>query len=129
MNESTPKYPSVTYSEVYDTARRWQWQECRDMAESCLAEARERPEWADADPDERREILTEIVDESTDGCGVVIYTGQALAYCFASSNDGAYEEATGEDTADASVRACFALRADVWEVLGDDWETDEVVGE
>lgn len=121
------KTEAPTYSDVCDTARRWQWQECRDMAESCLAEARARSDWKSADAAERREILTEIVNESVDGCATVIYTGRALAYLFASSNDGAYEEETGEETADASVRACYALRADVWDVLGDDWETDPEV--
>lgn len=116
----------VNYNDVYNLAQRWQWQEAKDMATSCLEEARARSEWADAGTDDRREMLTEIVDESTDGCGTVIYTGQALAYLFASTNDDAYEDATGEESTDASLRCLFALRADVWEIIdGEEWEASE----
>lgn len=118
MSETTDS-DTVTYQSVYDLACRWQWQKAKDMAESCIQEARAHKDWADAGEDERREILSGIVNKSIDGCGTVIYTGRAMAYVFASSNDDAFEDEVGEPPPDVSTRAYYALRADVLEILGD----------
>lgn len=122
--DTTDKIP--TFSDVMDAARRWYYSEIRSIADEAIKECLERH--ADDSTDDRREALTEWVDETTEGHEFVIYTAQAGMVLAASDNDGAYEDATGEDGGTVEARACMAMRADVWDMLGareDEWHAPD----
>lgn len=116
--DTTPEFEAVM-----DLARRWYYGEIRSIADEairlCASEA-------SGDADDRREWLTQWVDQTTDGHEYVIYTAKAGMALAASDCDTAYEDQTGEAGGTVEVRACYAMRADVWALLEareDEWGT------
>lgn len=120
--------PVPSFDDVMRAARRWYYSEIRDLVDDAIA--RLKSECKPSDEDEAREWLRDDVDQTTDGHAFVIYTGQAAMACAASDNDGAYEDDTGEAPPTVEVRACYAMRADAWELLearSDEWIPPEPV--
>ena len=74
------------------------------------------------------EFLTEWVDSTTDQHNHVIYTAKAKMILLASDNEDAYENDIGDMSGvTVEARACFAMRADVWEILNarsDEWTSE-----
>lgn len=123
MGSTDDKAP--TFQDVMNAARRWYYSEIRSIADEAIKECLERH--ADDSTDDRREALTEWVDETTDGHEFVIYTAQAGMVLAASDNDSAYEDEIGE-TGTVEARACMAMRRDVWDLLDareDEWHVSE----
>lgn len=92
-----------TYSDAYHAACRYQ----QEVIESALEHVREMV----AEGQDKNEAL----EGYATGCETVIYTGRAWCYCFASSNDEAYEEEMGEVAPSIESRAAWAIVADVRE--------------
>jgi hypothetical protein len=119
------------FDAVMTAARRWYYSEVRSIADDaiCLVcEDRPAPKY---DEDERRAYLARWVDEITNGHEYVIYTAKAAMVLAASDCETAYEESMGETTGDVSTRACFAMRADIWQLLdarSDEWVPSEDEG-
>lgn len=91
-----------------------------------VVQYRERGEGVDP-----REFLTEWVDETADGHEFVIYTLQAKCALLASRNEDAYDDMQGNEgpAGTPEMRACYAMRADVWEMLdarSDEWQIPEI---
>lgn len=84
---------------------------------------RERSEGTDV-----REFLREWVDSVTDDHQFVIYTYKAKAALLASDNEDAYAEEIGETAPTVEVACCYAMRADVWQLLearSDEWDFED----
>jgi hypothetical protein len=117
------------FDEVMRTARRWYYSEIRDLANEAIKECLSKRGCPDGDTDERREWIDNWVSETTDGHEFVIYTAKAGMALAASDCDTAYEDSQGDgEAATAEVRACYAMRADVWQLLearSDEWEASE----
>lgn len=121
----------------------WYHAEIRSIADELIATCRRErgidpwPKWQtgnacdlrDASEDAVREWVSERVDEDTDGHEYVIYTHKARLVLVASDNADSYDEEIGVDgSASVEAKACWAMRADVWEVLHareDEWLTVE----
>jgi hypothetical protein len=117
---TTPDFDSVM-----SEARRWYYSEVRSIVDEAIAECRR--DHADDSPRARREAITEWVDQTTDGHEYIIYTAKAWMVLAASDKCDAAEESMGEEARamEIGARACWALRADVWDVLearSDEWE-------
>jgi hypothetical protein len=104
-----------TYDDVMRAARSWYYAEIRSCADEAIKECLQECA-ADDSTDTRREWLEEWVDQTTDSHEYVIYTGKAGMVLAASDNDSAYEDEIGEQGT-VEARACFAMRADIWEIL------------
>lgn len=120
--------PVPDFEEIMRMARRWHFTEVRSIATEAIRELADH-ERRDGvlDEDDRREWLTTWIDETTDGHSHVIYTAQAAMLLAASDNEDAYQDDASEETPDVSTRACYALRADVWQLIEaceDEWNPD-----
>lgn len=117
---------SPSFHDVMTLARKWYYSEIRSIADEAIKHV--LAEHSSDDTDARREALVDWVDETTDGHEYVIYTAKAGMVCAASDNDVAYEDATGDKPPTVEVQACFAMRADVLELLDareDEWLSTE----
>lgn len=84
---------------------------------------RERDDGADP-----REFLTEWIDNATDSHQITTYTAQASLACAASDCESAYEENIGEQAPTVEAKACYAMRADCWQLLDartDEWDLED----
>jgi len=117
-------YDASSFDDVMSLARRWYYTEIRSLADEAIRAVHADKPSSSYDENDRREFLTGWVDETTDAHSFVIYTAKAGMVLAASDCDSAYEDATGETGASVEVRACFAMRADVWALLearSDEW--------
>lgn len=106
---------------------KWHHAEVKSLAEDYIKRIKAK-EFDDADE------LMEDLDQTIDGHQHVIYTYLAKLTCLASDNEGAYEDATGEEHGTPEQIAYFALKQDVLEEMerqgvdpndSDDWFEDE----
>jgi len=106
---------SASVDKAHQVLRQDYFDDVRGLADDVLA-------WWDRDQDADRDGLVEYLDESVDGAGRVIYTGQAIECLRYSEHDDAYLDEMGElpsakDGMPWSQLAYFAFRADVIEHL------------
>lgn len=125
MTKTKTKTKTPSFDEVMSLARSWYYDEIRSLAEDAVERCNAHKFQTE---DEAREWLQTDIDETTDGHEYVIYTAKAGMVCTASDNDGAYEESTGEPAPTVEAKACFAMRADIWQLLearSDEWVPTE----
>lgn len=112
------------FKQGIDNLYRWYYTEIRDCVQAAINEL-DRSTGLSEDNIEPQEWLQEYVDRLTDNHEFVIYTYKARTALLVSSNEGAYEDETGEKPPTPEVACCFAMRADIWQVLNarsKEWE-------
>lgn len=118
---------SPDFNDVMSLARRWYYSEIRDLVDEAIKVVAK--DHAKDSTDDRREALTTWVDETTDGHEFVIYTAKAGMVCAASDCSDTYRDETGEENNPVvEIQACYAMRADIWQLLearSDEWENED----
>ncbi len=104
---------NINFDDVMRLARQWYYSEIREIADSAIKSVN-----ADTNGDDDHEAyLQTFVDAVTDEHQFVTFTVMAGMVCAVSDNDSAYTDELGEKPPLIEAQACFAMRADVWELL------------